>query len=137
MGPIIWLPNGTIKVRPSHSLSHYHIASNPNHFNCADHLIVFNPLIKKKFQLSFSLNNRSAIHLSWCWGYKVMSWISKYLLFRLLQVQISDLHKCHAPEIHIFLYHLWMKIFFYIICGLKYFSISFVDENMECDFVLR
>ena len=42
MGPIIWLPNGTIKVRPSHSLSHFHIASNQNHFNCAYHLIVFN-----------------------------------------------------------------------------------------------
>ena len=67
MGPIIWLPNGTIKVRPSHSLSHYHIASNPNHFNCADHLIVFNPLIKKKFQLSLRLPaaNKGALSNGW------------------------------------------------------------------------
>ena len=58
MGPIIWLPNGTIKVRPSHSLSHFHIASNQNHFNCVYHLIVFNITL---FNVQFS----GFMHLVW------------------------------------------------------------------------
>ena len=93
------------------------------------------PLIKQKFELSFSLNNWIAIYLSCSWSYNVE--VLNTFFSDCSRFKYSTYINVMRLKFNIFLYHLWMKIFFYIICGWKYISLSFVDENMECNFVLR